>query len=302
MLEAIEKGLGMEQEGKAKDKTAEADPKAKPEAAKPGEKKDESLEMPQGLTLRAQERFQSLANRIRESEHKLGEVTQELNTHRVYSDTFTGFVRDTGVNPEQFKQIAIYCKAANSGDINTELQFLTGRLREIQMQTGKTFDLTSQTDPLTNFPELLEKVSTFQMTREDALELARGRMNESQNQQVQQSQQHQQQEAQNWIKAKDNSINIIKNWELTAQKDPDYARIAPLVMSNKEALDWIVKNTAPNTWQTHLNMLYTQTKAAVSANPQTRSEPPRPLSGSGGRPNNAGKVAGNMFDAMFPNG
>jgi hypothetical protein len=135
------------------------------------------------------------------------------------------------------------------------------------------------------------------------MEIARARMQQQQQQQQQQQVAARNSDAQTWNRGKDSAVGALKQWELQmAASDPDYAAVAPLLQQNTEAIQWIVKNAPPRDWQHHMTLLYNQTKAARQTFGAPRGNGPRPLSGSGAKPANAGKAPGSMFEAMFPEG
>lgn len=321
MLEAIERSLEKKEEpagdGNPQAKKQDADPNAKPQAGdqKPVQKEQAGEEdihkMPEGLAPRAQERFRKLSEQVKETSKHLatiGEVNQQLQTQlqeaTAVRDSFREFVTSTGTNPQQLNEVAAYLKASNSGDVQTEINILMSRLREIQMETGRPIDgFAEMADPLQAFPDLAQQVAGYQITRETAMELARARMMQQNMQQQTQAQTQRQSEVQGWMNGKTSAETSLKNWERQmAASDPDYAQIAPLVMGNAEAMKNIVQNQPPSTWQTHIAMLYNQTKAALQKFRPPQGSSPRPLSGSGGKPTGTAPKAQTMFEAMFPNG
>lgn len=305
MLEAIEKGLGKVDDPKKEDgKTAEVKPVGEDKGKPPEQKEDDPLKMPEGLHVKAQERFQRMVTMVKEKDQQIEQLRTSGESATKAATALGNFIKETGATADQFSMMSQYLKAANSGDVETEYNILVGRLREIQMQTGRTFDnLGQQADPLQQFPDLAQAVAAYQITREHAMELARARGQQQQQQQVTQQQHEQQAEAQHWIQAKDATINTIRDWERQmAASDPDYQQVSAVMRQNKNALEWVVRNTPPDQWKHHMTMLYNQTKAARQAWAPQQTQAPRPLSGSGGKPQGTGKAPTTMFDAMFPNG
>jgi hypothetical protein len=302
MLDAIEQGL-KEIEGAGK-------PDAKPAGEqKPGEQKvpgepEDPLKQPDGLHPKAAQRFQQLVGMVKERDQQLEQLKTSSQGAQVAASTMGRFIKETGATMDQFNGIGAYLKARNSGDVQTEANIVIGLLQDLQMRTGINLDeLTPQLDPLSRFPDLSQAVSSYQITREHALELARAREQNGQITQQREIAQARQTEARQWIGAKDSSINTIKEWERQmAATDPDYNDVSAVMRENGAALDWVVKNTPPNQWQHHLTVLYNQTKAARKRFGPPVGQPNRPLANAGGKPQGAGKVAKNMFDAMFPNG
>jgi len=172
------------------------------------------------------------------------------------------------------------------------------------MQTGRTFDnLPEQSDPLQQFPDLAAAVASYQITRQHAMELAKARGMQAQQEQVTQQQREHQAEAQQWVREKDQNINTIRDWERNmAASDPEYAQVSAVMKKNKEALEWVVRNTPPGQWQHQMTLLYNQTKAARKEWVAPAPAAPRPIAGSVGQPLGTGKAPSTMFQAMFPEG
>lgn len=321
MLEAIEASLEKKEDppanGDPKAEKKNADAKGQPKPMQkdgqqqPQQGEEEMHKMPEGLSPRAQERFRNLSEKVKETSQHLVSVSEalqktqeQLNEANSVRESFRSFYTSTGTNPQQMNEVAAYLKATNSGDIETEVNILLSRLRDIQMETGRPIDgLNEMADPLQQFPDLMQAVNGYQMTRETAMELARSRTMQQSMQHEQQTTNQRQAEVRGWNQGKDSAVNSLKAWEQNiAATDPDYAALAPLVMGNQEAMKHIIENYPPSSWQTHVVMLYNQAKAAAKKFRQPQGESPRPLSGVGAKPTGATPKAGSMFEAMFPNG
>lgn len=304
MLDAIEKGLKeIEAGGKPDGKPAE---EKKPDDKKVAEPAEDITKAPDGLHPKAAARFQKLVETIKERDQQLEQIKTSAQQHQSVAAAMGKFIKETGATSDQFSMVGEYLKARNSGDAQTEFNIITGLIQDLQMRTGVNLldELSSRADPLTRFPDLHEAVTSYQITREHALELARARESNGQQQRQQQMMQERQQEANQWISAKDRTINTMREWERgMAASDPDYAEVSAVMRENGDAMQWIVKNIPPDQWQHHMTMLYNQTKAARKKwgqQPQPPAE--RPLSGPGSQPQGTGKAPKSMYSAMFPNG
>lgn len=310
MLEAISQSLESKS-GKEEGGPGEAGPKAEAKDQKPGEQQgkagEQGEQMPEGLSPRAQERFRELSSKVKEYATQNQELTLRVQQFEQNATPLINSVQQffdtTGATPQQMNTVAAYLTAVNNGDLQTEANMLIDRLREIQLQTGQQINVGEHADPLSQFPDLAEAVAGYQITREHALEIARGRAMQAESRQQQEQQQARDAETGQWISTKAAAINSLREWEQgMASKDPDYAAIAPMVMGNKDALKWIVENTPPQTWHQHMTMLYNQAKAVRSSMPRNVGGDPRPLSGGNGKPPNSGVAPKTMFEAMFPGG
>lgn len=306
MLEAISQSL--EKPGKKEEAPGAGDPQAKPEdkkAEKPAAGAEEP--MPEGLSPKAQERFRELSGKVKEYATQNQELTSRIEQMQQQAQPVLESVRQffdsTGATPEQMNTVAAYLQVVNSGDLQTEANMLVNRLRDIQIEMGKPLDVEAGLDPLQQFPDLAAAVAGYQITREHALEIARGRSYQQQAQQVEQQEAQRTGAQQQWASGKDKAIGVLREWERsTAASDPDYAAIAPTVIGNKQALSWIIENVPPSGWHQHLTMLYNQAKAVRATVPRTTGGDPRPLSGAGAKPRNSEKAPNSMFEAMFPGG
>jgi len=95
MLEAIEQGLGLDQE-QAEDQGGEANDEEAPDGTedaalkKAGDepaspKDDEDLSMPDGLSIKAQDRFRKLTGRLQETSQALKGATEELDLPLIHT-------------------------------------------------------------------------------------------------------------------------------------------------------------------------------------------------------------------------
>lgn len=254
-------------------------------AAKPAD--DDLLTMPEGLGQKAQERFQRLATTNRE----LTERTQEL-------DRQVSYVRETfqqhGIQREQFEQAVQFIGAINRGDLQSAQQLLVQQLQHISLLGGLPMP---QIDPLSEFPDLRERVQTLQISEQDAIELARHRKGQALLQSRQQAQQQTEQQAAQRRQTYDRAKSDVDAWvKQQAASDIDWPAIeAQLLPELKNLLEGV----PPESW---LGVLKAQTnvlkRAASTFKASAHAAPaPNPL-----RPAAAGasmRAPTSMHEAMF---
>jgi hypothetical protein len=301
MLEAIEKGLKSPEQQKKAEGLPPKDEGKKPD----GEPKLEDMtQMPEGLSVKAQQRFAGLVTALKETNTKYEQLQQEHEQVAAFQQNYTAMIRDIGATPEQLQGAAVYLKALNDGDMQTRRNLLINELRDVSLQMGQPIDdIFERADPLPQFPDLLEAVNSYHITREHALEVARLRAGEAQRQaQVQAQQQAEQQRAdqvQAWVREKDQQMGAIKAESLRlARTDPLYPRVEALMMSRPEDLKAIIEKTPPSTWTQQFSVLYSQLRQAVASQAPAAGEP-RPLSGGGGKPSGSAAAPKSMYEAMF---
>ena len=278
MLDAITEGLKAEPTEENTPEEVKQEPEVKAEEVKPED--DEAP--PEGISKKAQERFQRLVSKVKEKD-------EELTTLRTNLDGIRKIMQDTGARPEDFSMAFDYLKAMRSGNMEQVGQILQAQIKQYQLATGKQF---GGVDPLSDFPDLREKVNGYQMTEEAALELARMRAVQNEQQQaIRQTNQRQQTEYafQQTRQSAINEINQIgSEW---AKKDPDYSAKEEIIMKQ---IPEIARNFPPQAWAQQVRILYQALSSVPMARPQAHS--PAPLRASG---MSAGaKQPQNMLEAL----
>lgn len=286
MLEAIEQGLKTETDEEKAERlrdekgrfAAKTEAEAKPEAAKP----EDDLAMPDGLSPKAQERFQKLVSKVHEHQQQYQAVTAQV-------EQFREVLAGTGGSAEDIGSALDYVKMVRNGDLEGALRVLDDQRRSISLALGKPLP---GADPLSQFPDLRQRVDAYQMDEQAAIELARSRI---QQQQIadQQRQAHQQQEQQQ-VSAQTRQQAISQIDALGAQwarTDPDFATKETILLKQ---LPQIAKAFPPHMWASQVKIIY-DTLSSMPAPVQNRSAPSplRPSGQSGGT-----RQPGSMLEAL----
>lgn len=304
MLEAIEQSLApKEGDDRPRDPSGRFVPKsvvdpvpvlkAGQKPAVPGQQPapirgEDARAMPEGLTPKAQERFQHLANTNRDLEQKLGERDEQ-----------TSYIRQTfethGVQQEQFELATGLIGMVNRGDYKAAMGVLQDQMQQLALLSGQQ---VGQIDALAKFPDLRQRVDSLQISEDDAIELARGRhathVTTQHQQQVQQTQQAQQQETQVRNSALVAVDRFCKQME---QTDLDYKAIEAQLTP---ALPRLLSAVPPSQWAAVVQVQYETIKRAAGAFRTSGAQTLNPLRPSG--PSSTQVAPKSMFEAMFPGG
>lgn len=288
MLEAITQGMARDELGRFKgkevaptDPAAPGQPAATPAApaapAKPDAPEDITA-MPEGLGAKAQERFQKLANGIKERDEQIQQAQQQLSYVR---DTF----QNNGITREQFEQAASVVGAINRGDFKAAQQILTEQLRQLSLMTGETLP---GVDALAEFPDLRQKVDSLLIDEATALETARYRKQQATLQQRQQAQQQTQQAEQQTQQAVQSAqVEVDRFCKRMAATDLDYAAIEKLLLPR---IPKLLQGVPPAQWPEMVQNQYELIKESGLAfrQPATAAAPAaaplRPMGAGSGQP------------------
>ncbi len=284
MLEAIESGL-KESEGQETDANGErardaagrfvkkeedsAKLKSQEQAKtvdKPGGEDD--LSMPDGLAVKAQERFKKLTGRLEETHAALQSAHSDI-------EQFREIVRESKATPQEFAQAVDYMRMVKTGDLESALRILEDQRRQISLALGRPLP---GADPLSAFPDLRQRVDAYQMDEQAALEIARFRMLQQQQQQMQQEQNQGMQRQQAIQQERAQAIGMIyklgAHW---AQTDPDYAAKEDIILKQ---LPEIARNFPASVWPQQVKILY-DTLSSMPVQAPVRNVTPAPLRASG---------------------
>ncbi len=268
---------------------------AKPvDAAKPADpnkpaEPDDITQMPEGLGAKAQERFQRLAGTVKEQAAQLEQAREAI-----------GYVQETfqqhGVQRQQFEQAVGFIGAINRGDFAAAEQMLLGQLQQLSLMTGR--DYGGAVDPLAEFPDLSQRVQGLQMTREDAIELARHRKVQAAQQQAFQQQRQAQAHAQASEQQFQRAQSAVDAWARnTAATDLDWPLIEARLLP---AIPRLLNGVPPERWADVVKTQYELMKDAAREFRRPASAPAAdnsPLRPAGALSPSA--KASSMFDAMW---
>ena len=282
---------GADSQGAAPTESAEQQPESVPAPVSLAELYTE----PEGLAPKSSERFHALVEDNKEQRTRNAQMDQQL---REMGEDLQ-FMRNTFFTDEQsandFMQFAGYREALKHGDFDSAMGMLQQQAQQLQLLAGRKLEA----DPLAAYPDLRQQVDDMALDEAHALELARLRAIQAQQQQYVQQQAQQQariergeQQVQQAMSEAVNQINQMEaQW---SAQDFNYPAKKQKLM---EMIPQIQQTFPPHLWPQQVAMLY-QTLGSMPvtqpAAPRTlKNAPLRPTGGGGGRPEPA-----NALEAM----
>jgi hypothetical protein len=262
LLEAIQEGLKPEDAEKT-----DAPEKDEPAGEEKPEVAENDEEPPEGIGKKAQERFRAMVARVKEKDAEIEHLHRDLGGIR-------NLMRETGGTPEDFSKSFEYIRAIRRGDLQQARDILEDQIRQISVATGKPFGAV---DPLAQHPDLRERVDAFQMDEQTALEMARHRLAQQEQQQAAQQFHARQQAEVTQARTRQQAIAEIdrlgSEW---AKSDPDYAAKEAVIARQAQL---IAQQFPPSQWAAQVRLMY----QTISAMPQPKpaSHSPAPLRASG---------------------
>lgn len=265
MLEAIKEGLKPEEEKEVV--AEEAAEEVKPEEEAKPENEDEP---PEGISKKAQERFRSMVTKVKEKDSEIERLSNDLGGIRK-------LMQETGGKPEDFSKTFEYIRALNHGDFDHARSILEDQIRQLTIATGKPFN---QVDPLSQFPDLRERVNAYQMDEQTAIEMARHRSTQqAQQQAVNQYQQRQQSEQQSAQVRQQAIAEIDRLGSEWARTDPDYAMKEGMITAQAKLIS---EQFPPHQWPAQVKLMYQTISSMPIPKPQTNQPAPLRASGQSG--------------------
>lgn len=265
------------------------------EEVKPEEVAEDVDTPPEGLSQKASERFQKLANENKT--YKEFGSPEELHVMREDARTLSVFrerVMESGMQPDELDKIFLYTKAVKTGDWKTAQRFLQEQAYQYAVMSGEKLIA----DPLGAYPDLKQSVEGMTLDEAHAAEIARVRhvdeINRRNQAQQEQNSQYQHQQQQQELQVRESALREVdamaSHW---AKNDVLWAEREPLM---GQYIEKELVKLPPHTWAAGLQAFY----SALQAQPQQqRARTPNSL-----RPNNmgassAGAAPTSMGDALW---
>jgi len=233
------------------------------------EETDDIYAEPEGLKPKAQERFRSL---VEDNKYKADQLEQAQTALTEIQKT----VQQSNMTPEEFGYLIDYGRMAVSKDpkeLEYALQTAQNEVLRISQALGKEVD---GVDLLTGHPELQKRVEDYELTREDALRIAKAERELEQYKKVQTQQTQQADEANKRQTAQDQSLAKVKSFmDKMKATDIDYsAKEAKLV----EQAAKVRENYPPEQWPVVIQDLYeTMGFGASDKKQELKTSAPAPI-------------------------
>lgn len=293
MLEAIEAAVPDPNKPAAEEKPPEDKPAVDPAVEAKPETEEDVTKMPEGLTPKAQERFQKLANDNKQVRQELEQVTAAV-------EPFRQTLQENNVSREQFDLATSYIGLINKGDLRGALQVMDQERAKLALLMGEALP---GVDALAEHADLREAVDTFQITEKQAIELARHRSTEQAQQQArlqaeqrQREEKHQTQQREEQQQQFKSGLMAVDEFTKSMMKsDLDFAKVEAILLPQ---IPTLLKGAHPSDFVRIVESAYKMVKASAGAAKQAPSVGTLRPTG-GGSPSQEPK---SMMDAMFPNG
>lgn len=242
--------------------------------------------LPEHNPRKTHERFQKLIEGHKELDAKVKELeplaTQARELQAKVQEHEQGWqvFQEMGFRGEEavqdLQQFAHYRNALSSGNWDAAAAVIAEQVRQLTLLSGRQINVNA----LSGFPDLNERVQTGAIDEPTALELARARHQQAQQQQYAQRQQQTHQHTQQQVQAVQQGAAQVDQVVQQLLRDPDYAKVEPELMKH---LEHIKANYLPHQWANEIKRTYDTEKRILqlAARGQTTAPAPQPLRGNG---------------------
>lgn len=223
-------------------------------------------EMPDGLGEKAQERFRTLANEnrtFREKEKEWAQMSESVNEMR-------SMMQESCNNTDEVLQLFDYAKSVKNQDWETAERYLREQVLQFSMMSGRKLDVNVFGD----YGDLQDKIDNYELSEEDARQIAAARYQQqalaTAQQQAQQAQQQQAQQQAQQQQAIQEINALSAQW---AQTDLRWQE------REGQLMDFIrntLRNEPPHKWVAGLQYYYEGLKRQAIAKPSPSPLRPRP--------------------------
>lgn len=242
--------------------------------------------LPEHNPRKTHERFQKLIEGHKELDAKVKELeplaTQARELQAKVQEHEQGWqvFQEMGFRGEEavqdLQQFAHYRNALSSGNWDAAAAVIAEQVRQLTLLSGRQINVNA----LSGFPDLNERVQAGAIDEQTALELARGRHQQAQQQQFAQRQQQTHQHSQQQAQAIQQGAAQVDQVVQQLVRDPDYAKVEPELVKH---LEYIKANYLPHQWAGEIKRTYETEKRILqlAARGQTTAPAPQPLRGNG---------------------
>lgn len=284
-------GQALDADGKVVKAAAPAKAKTAAELAlKPEEMK--------GLHAKTQARFSEVITTLKAHETTIARQTESIKVLTEARDTILGVLEETNTTQDElgaYLEFNALLKSKDPKSLESALGMIENQRAVIYKALGRE-PADGGVDLLAEFPDLQQKVTEAQMTREDALELANSRREKAQRdaaaRRAAEQNRTETQTAEQKKQAETTALTSIETWTKGLEtSDLDYsAKEAKLLAKVPD----VIKNYAPALWLPTLKMLY-EGIVITKAQPAPGAGH-RPLRPSGAKPGD--KKPADMLEAI----
>jgi hypothetical protein len=255
----------------------------KPDADTPPAVTAEDLVEPEGLSAKASERFQKLVSGIKTLEEELEATRQEAQGAFEANNEFVTVMDTVGATPESLNTYIDYMAAVKEGKYEHAQAILEAQMEDLSIRMGKELPGVNM---LKDYPDLQDDVDNFKITKERAVEIAKGRKIQAQQDAENQRQQQQTTQAEATVEAKKSGLADIDAFcKKKIAEDLDYKQKQAIIMESVNGqpsmLAEIVQKFPPQLWGKQLELIYRSIRVAKPSTGQRQPQPLRPSNGKG---------------------
>ncbi|MDX8383563.1 MAG: hypothetical protein R8M45_05740 [Ghiorsea sp.] len=226
---------------------------------------------PEGLSERASARFKKLVERGNSYEQQRDQSNQQVDAIKQAMQGSNATADDMG----SFLELTRRTKSSSMDDKRAALAMMDKQRNELALMVN---DASASSSVLDAYPDLKESVGSMDMEEAQAMEIARGRHIQQQQQDQQQARQNQeQQSAATEVEQQSAIQQVVAMEQQWKANDIDYKAKEALVLPQMEH----IRNTLPpSQWAAATQLAYNSVSQTMAAQkPQQRS--PSPISGAG---------------------
>lgn len=236
------------------------------------------------LAPQTQQRFRELINTLKTAETEKVTLTKQMGELRGARDAMLNVMKEVGMDQAQFANYMEFHGMLSSGQptqLKKALEILDAQRASIYEFLGEE-PPNAGVDLLAPHDDLKKRVEDEQLSRADALAIARGRALEKQanTSRTQKTNTEEQQRARE--KASNDALDAIDAWTAKlAAEDIDFkAKQSKIV----ERVTEVIQNYPPDKWLSTLQLLYQGITVQKAGTTLPNRRPLRPSGGGGGTP------------------
>jgi hypothetical protein len=236
------------------------------------------------LAPQTQQRFRELINTLKTAETEKVTLTKQMGELRGARDAMLNVMKEVGMDQQQFANYMEFHGMLSSGkpaELRKALEILDAQRASIYEFLGEE-PPNAGVDLLAPHEDLRKRVEEEQLSRADALAIARGRSLEKQANTSREQKTNTDEQRRAREKASNDALASIDAWTAKlAAEDIDFrAKESKIV----ERVTEVIKNYPPDKWLSTLQLLYQGITVQKAGTTLPNRRPLRPSGGGGGTP------------------
>lgn len=223
------------------------------------------------------ERFQKVTEGYKQEKARADAASAELEKYKGSFESLRSLGFQDEHAADDLVQFAGYRNILATGDVAAFREVMAAQVKQFEQMHGKRVQI--EASALDDFQDLKDKVGNYEMSEDDALEIARIRTNKQRTEQAQQAQRAGQETEQARQEAIQSAIGQVGAMEAAWRKsDPDAAVLIPQL---KAQMEDIARNFPPEQWPQIVKMQWTALKKAAAEFSNKDTSAARPLRAAG---------------------